>query len=71
MIVDNVNSQLKAKNEIAKELNYFDLLGEKSWQKLHPAIRKRFSHNIDEMVIYKGQMNQVFSSFTGKLLAQV
>jgi hypothetical protein len=69
--MDNKNNKVLEMNNNNDELNYRDLLGEQNWQRLHPAIKLRFSHNKEQAVIYKGVMKQVYSSFSGKAIAQI
>lgn len=54
-----------------KEFSYSDLLGEQNWQRLHPAIQKRFGKEVHRTVTYLGVMEQVYLSFAGKVLAQL
>jgi len=69
--VENINPPITTQNLFDDSFNYPDLLGKQAWQNLHPAIQKRFSVKAHEAVTYKGEMSQVFASFTGKVLAQV
>lgn len=51
---------------------YQSLLGDQSWLRLHPDIRKRFSPAYaNRSVVYRGVMQQIYLSPAGKLLAQV
>lgn len=60
------------KINIASKSNYQALLGEQAWNRLHPAIQKRFSEAAcHRPVTYVGIMEEVFLSLAGKLLAQL
>lgn len=49
---------------------YRSLLGEAAWQRLHPAIQQRFCSNAcRRAVTYRGVMQEVWLSASGKLLA--
>lgn len=51
---------------------YQSLLGDKSWERLHSDIQKRFSTSYaHRSVTYRGVMQEIYLSVTGKLLAQV
>ncbi len=52
--------------------SYSKLLGKTQWQRLHPAIRKRFEcTKPTEFVTYTGVMREVFLSSSGYVLAQL
>jgi len=52
--------------------SYRSLLGERSWEKLHPDIRERFSENsVHREVTYRGVMEEVYASKFGKILANI
>lgn len=52
--------------------SYRFLLGERSWKKLHPDIRERFSeNNVHREVTYRGVMEEVYASKFGKILANI
>ncbi len=56
---------------IKSKVTYRYLLGEDSWQRLHPAIQKRFSEQYyQQPVTYTGTMQEVYLSTAGKILAQ-
>lgn len=51
-------------------VSYRSLLGEASWQNLHPAIKRRFSEeHYHQPVTYTGEMQEVFLSAAGQVLA--
>lgn len=56
--------------QLQMKVSYRSLIGEQSWQRLHPAIQKRFSEDYyQQKVTYTGVMQEVFLSPAGKLLA--
>ena len=69
---------VQTKNVIASARNrnlYKELIGNAAWNRLHPAIRKRFSYNEEKstiasgnsknLTIYQGCMSKVQMSFMG------
>lgn len=53
-------------------IDYRGLIGEQSWQRLHPDIQKRFSpQNADRRVTYRGLMREIYLSPAGILLAHL
>ncbi len=55
----------------ATRLSYQQLLGEKTWQQLHPAIRRRFdATHMQEAVTYSGTMETVHANNFGLAFAQ-
>ncbi len=54
----------------SKLIGYQRLMGLDEWARLHPAIQKRFSTQLNQKVVYKGIMKEVYLSSAGKLLAQ-
>ncbi|MFL0797254.1 MAG: DUF4166 domain-containing protein [Cellvibrionaceae bacterium] len=60
------------KLQIAEKFDYRSLLGNPAWERLHPAIRRRFSSATSKKsVTYKGVMETVYLSRAGALLAQL
>jgi len=51
-------------------VGYRNLFSQQDWNKLHPAIQRRFSTDLHNTVTYQGEMETVYLSFAGKLLAQ-
>ena len=58
-------------DKMETNLSYLNLLGVKSWSKLHPDIQQRFGLNAKQAVTYKGVMKHVKASRMGRLFAQI
>jgi len=63
--------RIKLNNQKFESQGYERLVGNKGWNKIHPAIRKRFSEKLHQPVTYKGVMNEVFLSSAGRVFAQL
>ncbi len=51
-------------------VGYRNLFSQKDWAKLHPSIQQGFPPDLHKTVTYQGEMEEVYLSFAGKLLAQ-
>ncbi len=63
-------TKIPPKVDLVNRPDYRQLIGDAAWQRLHPAIRKRFSSACSKRsVTYKGVMEEIYLSRMGKLLA--
>ncbi len=56
-----------------QDLRFKNLLGDKEWNKLPQAVRRRFSRHMEDgkSIVYKGVITKMEANFAGKVLGQL